>query len=88
MCSFPTIADAVETVIEIIQPLEGRFVNKEFLDTVGEGVNHIAFEVDDLAAERARLEAMGFKPVYHSPVFAYFDTRSQGNLMIELKQSH
>ena len=71
-------------VVEIIQPLEGRFVNKEVLDSIGEGVNHLCFEVDDFPAERARMEAMGFPVVYGSPAFAYFDTRKCGNLMIEL----
>ncbi len=28
-------------VIEIIQPLEGTWINKDFLDSVGEGINHI-----------------------------------------------
>jgi catechol 2,3-dioxygenase-like lactoylglutathione lyase family enzyme len=75
-------------VFEVIQPLEGRWVNKEFLDTIGEGVNHICFTVDNIAEERQRLEGMGFPVVYGFTVplgtFAYFDTRKAGNLIIEL----
>ena len=75
---------------EVIQPLEGKWVNKEWLETVGEGVNHLCFTVDDIASERQRMEAMGFPEVYGFTVglgtFAYFDTRKSGNLMIELLQ--
>jgi catechol 2,3-dioxygenase-like lactoylglutathione lyase family enzyme len=77
-------------VFEIIQPLEGKWINKEFLETVGEGVNHICFTVDDIETERARLTQMGFPVLYGFSVprgtFAYFDTRSVGNLIVELLQ--
>jgi catechol 2,3-dioxygenase-like lactoylglutathione lyase family enzyme len=77
-------------VFEVIQPLEGRWINKEFLETAGEGVNHVCFTVDDIEAERARLTAMGFPEIYGFKVkrgtFAYFDTRRAGNLIIELLQ--
>ena len=70
--------------MEFIQPLEGSWVNKEFLDTVGEGVNHIAFSVSDLEAETERLTRMGFPVVFGNERCAYFDTRRMGNLIIEL----
>lgn len=71
-------------VLEIIQPLQGRWINKEFLETVGEGVNHIAFAVDDLAAERAQMVGMGFAIVLETQKAIYFDTRATGNVIIEL----
>jgi catechol 2,3-dioxygenase-like lactoylglutathione lyase family enzyme len=73
-------------LFEVIQPIEGRFVNKHFLESIGEGVNHTCFEVDDFAADRARMEAMGYPFVYGSSIFGYFDTRAVGGVMIELKQ--
>ena len=73
-------------VLEIIQPMAGKFINMEFLETVGEGVNHICFEVDDLASEKKKMAAQGFAELYGSEVFGYFDTRAHGNMIIELDQ--
>jgi methylmalonyl-CoA/ethylmalonyl-CoA epimerase len=70
--------------MEFIQPLAGTFVNKEFLDTVGEGVNHIAFTVSDLEGEVERLGRMGFPALYGNERCAYCDTRRAGNVIIEL----
>ena len=50
-------------ILEIMQPLSGRWVIKDFLESNGEGINHLCFEVADLATERAQLEAMGVKNV-------------------------
>lgn len=76
--------------IEILQPLAGQWVNKEFLERSGDGVNHICFTVADLEAEKRLMEQRGFPMVYGFSVpkgsFAYFDTRKTGNLMIELLQ--
>ena len=46
--------------IELSQCLEGETPDTLLLGS-REGVSHIAFEVDDLAAERARLLARGFR---------------------------
>jgi len=72
--------------IELVQPIEGTSVNTDFLNTIGEGVNHICYEVDDLETERLKMAADGFTELYGSEIFAYFDTRAKGNLIIELKQ--
>lgn len=48
--------DGVE--IEMVQYLEGAAVDDQVLGD-REGISHVAFLVDDLAAERARLQAMG-----------------------------
>lgn len=77
-------------LLEIMEPLDGQWVIREFLDQHGEGVNHICFEVEDIEKERQRLEAMGFPVVYGFTVplgtFMYFDTRSRGNVLLELLQ--
>jgi len=41
--------------IELVQPLEGKFPHQVFLNNRGEGIHHIAFTVDDLEKERAKL---------------------------------
>ena len=41
--------------LEIFEPIEGKSPWKEFLDTKGEGIHHIAFFVDDIDAEISKL---------------------------------
>lgn len=36
--------------VELLQPVQGNTVHKELLDSVGEGVGHIAYAVPDLEA--------------------------------------
>ncbi|MFC1950713.1 VOC family protein [Chloroflexota bacterium] len=79
--------------LELLQPVEGDFTQKEFLDSMGEGIQHIAFKVDDFDKERDKLVAKGL-PVIHGGKeiktgewFAYFDTRKVGNVIIELIQA-
>ena len=81
--------------IELLQPLQGHTVHRELLDSVGTGVGHIAYTVDDLEAETATLVEKGF-PVILSITpkgqtrrsAVYIDTRSRfSNLIIELMQA-
>ena len=76
--------------IELWQPVRGETVQQEFLDSRGEGVNHIAFHVDDLAKERAKLVEKGIPVVFsvkdEEGDMAYFDARKAGNMLIELIQ--
>jgi len=46
--------------IELLQPVEGETVHKELLEKTGEGIGHIAFAVDDLEEETAKLVEKGF----------------------------
>jgi len=75
---------------EIVEPLEGESIYKEFLDKKGEGVHHIAFTVDDLDAETAKMAERGFKVVQTGQTargkFAYFDTDKVGGVVTELIQ--
>ena len=72
--------------IEFISPLEGDTIYRDFLKKNGEGIHHVAFMVDDLDVETAKLVARGI-PVITSvkrPTgrgFAYFDF---GDCLIEL----
>ena len=75
---------------EIVEPLEGESIYKEFLDKKGEGVHHIAFTVDDLDAETAKMAERGFKVMQTGQTargkFAYFDTDKVGGVVTELIQ--
>ncbi len=77
--------------LELVQPLAGESIQKEFLEKRGEGINHIGFFVDDLAAETARLVEKGFRVVSSGRTtsggaFAYFDTDRVGGIIFELMQ--
>jgi len=76
--------------LELIQPVEGESPQKEFLNSGGEGINHIAYTVDDLDKETDKLAKKGIKVIFsgkrQTGGFAYFDTRKVGNVIIELMQ--
>ncbi|MDD5083060.1 MAG: VOC family protein [Dehalococcoidales bacterium] len=66
-------------------------VEVDFLKNKGEGVHHVAFTVDDLAAETAKLAAKGIPCITRvkrstGGAFAYFDFTRVGNVIIELIQ--
>lgn len=76
--------------LEVSQPAEGDSFQQEFLDSKGEGVSHIAFTVEDIKAETAKMIEKGFPVVVsgtrESGFMAIFDTRKVGGLYIELVQ--
>ncbi len=79
--------------IEFIQPIEGESDYKEFLDSKGEGVQHIAFAVDNLDEEMVKLVVKGVSvivkgkaPAAFGSSSAYFDTRQVGDFAIQLIQ--
>jgi hypothetical protein len=81
------MVDIGPLTLELTEPLEGDNVNGEYLDTIGEGANHIAFVVDDLAKETEELARKGIPVMYYAKgQYAYFDTRKVGNVIIELMQ--
>ena len=79
--------------IELWQPVRGNTVQQEFLDTSGEGINHIAFTVENYDADYKELtETQGLSVVFGTrpPITAagggvYFDTRERANnVLLEL----
>jgi len=76
--------------IEFWQPVRGETVQQEFLNSRGEGVNHLAFRVDDLDRERDKLVEKGIPVIFsvkdENGYMAYFDARKVGNILIELAQ--
>ena len=48
-----------DVFLELIQPLTAEGPNAEWLRTMGEGIQHLAFEVADLDASLAELTARG-----------------------------
>ena len=77
--------------LELVQPVEGEAIQKEFLKTKGEGINHLGFFVDDIDKETAKLVEKGFKIIssvrYTGGGGAfYFDTDKVGGVLFELVQ--
>ena len=79
--------------IEFIQPLEGESEYKTFLENKGEGVQHIAFAIDNLDEECVKLEDKGVSiivkgkaPAAFGSMSAHFDTRQVGDFAIQLIQ--
>ena len=65
-----------------------RFINKH-----GEGIHHIAFEVDDIHATLERLEREGFQLIHKQPkpgadhkLIAFLHPKSTNGVLIELCQ--
>ncbi|MFC1928432.1 VOC family protein [Chloroflexota bacterium] len=78
-------------MLELFQPVEGESVQKKFLESNDEGINHIAFTVDNLDKETAKLAEKGFKIIWGGRLaggrgFAYFDTDKVGGIVFELVQ--
>ncbi len=77
---------------ELLQPVEGRGIQAEFLEKHGEGVVHLCAHTDDLDRDVADLTALGYRVISSGLLddggkFAYFDTREVGGLVLELFQT-
>jgi 4-hydroxyphenylpyruvate dioxygenase-like putative hemolysin len=76
--------------IELIQVLEGETPHTEFLREKGEGLQHLAFRVEDLDGILAELAKEGITPIFHHSflnlgiAFAYLNTDKIGGVMFEL----
>ena len=53
--------------IELIESITETGVINRFIDKKGEGIHHIAFEVEDIYAEMKRLQAEGFVLLNETP---------------------
>jgi catechol 2,3-dioxygenase-like lactoylglutathione lyase family enzyme len=76
--------------IELIQPLSGDSPHKEFLETKGEGIQHIACAVDDVQKEADKLTGLGAEVLMRAKFpggggVAYMDLNA-GGLIVELIQ--
>jgi hypothetical protein len=56
-----SIAYAGDQQVELIQPVSGRSIYGEYLEAHGPGVHHVAYVVDDLAAEVRAAEQAGIE---------------------------
>ena len=80
-----------ESKIELLESYAPEGIIARFIDKKGEGVHHIAFEVDDIDQEIQRLQSAGFKVINESPragadnkLIAFLHPASTNGVLIEL----
>jgi catechol 2,3-dioxygenase-like lactoylglutathione lyase family enzyme len=82
-----------QLVIELIQPDATPSVWRDYLETNGEGVHHIAFRVKDTKATETALAAEGMPVMQQglfvdgSGMYTYVDSAEQLGVMIELLET-
>jgi methylmalonyl-CoA/ethylmalonyl-CoA epimerase len=79
--------------IELLEALTADSPIDKFITQKGEGIHHIAFEVDDIVAEMARLKSEGFILLSDEPkagadnkLVCFVHPKSAGGVLIELCQ--
>ncbi|HEY3083053.1 MAG TPA: methylmalonyl-CoA epimerase [Chloroflexota bacterium] len=87
----PREADAEATTVELLEPTRADTGVARYLARRGEGMHHLCFEVDDVAAEIARLAAEGYEVLdrtprrgMHGERLAFVHPRSARGVLIEL----
>ncbi|MFC1977453.1 VOC family protein [Chloroflexota bacterium] len=77
--------------IELIELVDGKTIHEAFLKEKGEGIHHIAFEVDSLEKSKENAKKAGLKVTqsFSRPDgsgFAYLDSERTGGISFELIQ--
>ena len=79
--------------IELLEPTHPNSPIAKFITKKGEGVHHIAFEVENLEVELARLKAEGFELIHETPKegadnkrIAFLHPKTTNGVLIELCQ--
>jgi methylmalonyl-CoA/ethylmalonyl-CoA epimerase len=82
-----------ETKVELLQSLEADGVISKFIDKKGEGVHHLAFEVENIEEEINRLKAEGFIFIDEIPkkgadnkLICFLHPKNTNGVLIELCQ--
>jgi methylmalonyl-CoA/ethylmalonyl-CoA epimerase len=82
-----------ESILELTSPMSDDSTVAKFLSKRGEGLHHVAIEVDDIVAEMERLRKAGFQLVSDTPgtgaggvLVAFIHPRSTRGVLVELVQ--
>lgn len=83
-----------ETKLELLEATSPESAIAKYVEKRGEGLHHLAFEVDDIYAERQRLIDEGFECLTPEPkrgadnkLVCFFHPKSVNGVLIELCQS-
>lgn len=84
---------AGETKIELLEASNPDSAISKFIEKRGEGLHHIAFEVDDIRAEMKRLKEEGFQLLRDEPfdgadnkLVCFIHPKSCNDILVELCQ--
>lgn len=82
-----------ETKIELLQATDPNSAIHKFIEKRGEGIHHIAFDVEDIHAEIERLQGEGFEMIHETPkagadgkIIAFLHPKTTGKVLVELCQ--
>ncbi|HQX44024.1 MAG: methylmalonyl-CoA epimerase [Saprospiraceae bacterium] len=82
-----------ESKIELLQGLDEDSPITKFIEKRGEGIHHVAFEVEDIQLEMARLKAEGFTLLNEQPkkgadhkLICFIHPKSTQGVLVELCQ--
>jgi methylmalonyl-CoA/ethylmalonyl-CoA epimerase len=82
-----------ETKIELLESTDENGVIAHYISKKGEGLHHIAFEVEDIEAEMARLQKEGFTLLSTAPkkgadnkLVCFLHPKSTNGVLVELCQ--
>jgi methylmalonyl-CoA/ethylmalonyl-CoA epimerase len=56
-----------ESVLELLEPMDGEPVISKFLASRGEGIHHVCLEVEDIREAIRELKAKGYAPLWDEP---------------------
>jgi methylmalonyl-CoA/ethylmalonyl-CoA epimerase len=83
-----------DTKIELLESIDENGVISKFIDKKGEGLHHIAFEVEDIEAEMERLKNEGFVLLNDKPkkgadnkLICFLHPKSTNGVLVEICQS-
>lgn len=81
------------TKIELLESIAGSGAIASFLEKRGEGIHHIAFEVEDIQAEMHRLASIGFTIINEVPkkgadnkLVCFLHPKTTNGVLVELCQ--
>ncbi len=82
-----------ESKVELLEATKEESPIKKFIDKKGEGLHHVAFEVEDIHAEMKRLAALGFTLLNEEPkkgadnkLICFLHPKSTNGMLVELCQ--
>ena len=83
-----------ETKIELLESIDPDGIIAKFIEKKGEGIHHIAFEVEDIEAEMKRMKAEGFTLLNEKPkkgadnkLVCFLHPKTTNGILIELCQT-